>query len=240
MSRNISVTNLSALQANKLVARDFLRIIARDRDTGAPIAVNFWSDVGNVSAQVISPNTGLATSYDFYGSGTLIHIDDIALVSNLSVQRLNIRLSQLNDQVNQAVREYDCKQAVVEVYRGLFNTTTRAMVAPAYNIFVGFVDVIEITTPSENSEGSVILTCVSHTQEMTRSNPDTRSHESQILRSPTDNFFADVSTIGERELFWGKTSGKIDTVKTPSGGSPRTPSATSNINNRPSSGVGTR
>jgi predicted Zn-ribbon and HTH transcriptional regulator len=207
--RSISAPNLAALQARSLVARDFLWIIARTGDTGAAAPVGFWSDAGNVSADVIDPDTGAAVTRDWYGSGTLISIDDIPLVANLTIQTVAIRMSQLDELVEQAVREYDCKQARVQVFRGLFNPSTRLMVAPAECRFVGFVDEIEIKTPSENEDGGVTFSCTSHTQEMTRANPDTRSDASQKLRNPTDNFFQDVAVISEWEMFWGKKSGKI-------------------------------
>jgi len=209
MTRNISAENLAALAARRLVARDFLTIVARTRDTGAPVTDNMWSDVGNVTASVVDPDTGLEDSRDFYGSGTLVAISDIPLVANLSVQNVTIQMSQVNDRVEQLVRDYDCQQARVEIFRGLFDPETRQMVAPAECRFVGFVDKIEITTPSENEEGGVTLTCASHTQEMTRSNPDTRSHESQKLRSATDSFYEDSSTAGEWEIFWGSIKGKV-------------------------------
>ena len=209
MTRNISAENLAALAARRLVARDFLTIVARTRDTGAPVEDNMWSDVGNVTASVVNPDTGLEDSRDFYGSGTLVAISDIPLVANLSVQNATIQMSQVNDRVEQLVRDYDCQQARVEIFRGLFNPDTRQMVAPAECRFVGFNDTVEITTPSENEEGGVTLTCASHTQEMTRSNPDTRSHESQKLRSATDTFYEDSSTAGEWEIFWGSIKGKV-------------------------------
>lgn len=207
--RNISAENLAALAERRLVARDFLTIVARTRDTGTPVEDNMWSDVGNVTASVVDPNTGLEDSRDFYGSGTLVAISDIPLVANLSVQNVTIQMSQVNDRVEQLVRDYDCQQARVEIFRGLFDPNTRQMVAPAECRFVGFVDKIEITTPSQNEEGAVTLTCASHTQEMTRSNPDTRSHESQKRRSATDTFYEDSSTAGEWELFWGSVKGKV-------------------------------
>ena len=46
---------------------------------------------------------------------------------------------------------------------------------------------------------------------MMRSNPDTRSHESQILRHSGDNFFQDTTVVGGWELFWGKASGPVPT-----------------------------
>lgn len=220
MPRYISSANQAALQARALVARDFLWIVARDRSTGLPQAVGFWSDVGNVSASVVDPDSGNAETRSFYGSGGLIQISDIPLVANITVQTVTITMSQIDDLVEQAVRLYDCKQARVEIFRGLFNPSTRQMVAAAECRFVGFVDVIEILTPVENAEGAVTLTCTSSTQEMTRSNPDTRSHESQRVRSATDTFFADASVVGEWEHFWGKASGKIPANNPPKPTSP--------------------
>ncbi|PWK65879.1 hypothetical protein [Aminobacter sp. AP02] len=211
--RNISAANLAALQARALVARDFLWIVARNRVTGGPVADGMWSDVGNVSASVIHPDTGLEVTRDWFGSGTLVAIDDIPLVSNLTVQNVNIRLSQVDDRVEQLVRDYDCKQARVEIYRGLFDPDSRQMVAPAECRFVGFVDTIEIKTPDENEEGGVTLTCASHTQEMTRANPDTRSHETQKLRSASDTFFKDSATVEAWEVFWGSVKGAVPTQK---------------------------
>lgn len=211
--RNISAENLAALEARQLVARDFLWIVARRRDTGAPVTEGLWSDVGDVTASVIHPDTGMATERIWRGSGPLVTMNDIPLVANLAVQTVTIRLSQILDRVNQLVRDYDCQQARVEVYRGLFSPVTRQMVAPAECRFVGFVDKIEIKTPSENEEGGVDLICASHTQEMTRSNPDTRSHESQLRRYATDTFYKDTATVGEWELFWGSVKGKVPSQK---------------------------
>ncbi|MBF2716256.1 hypothetical protein [Agrobacterium vitis] len=209
-----AITN--ALAARQLVARDFLWIIARDRTTGNPAGVGFWSDVGNVSAEVVHPDTGNADVRSFYGSGTLISVTEIPLVSTLEAQNVTITMSQIDDMVAQAVRLYDCKQARVEIYRGLFSPQTRKLVSPAELRFLGFIDTIEIKTPAEGDTGAVTLTCASHMQEITRSNPDTRSDASQKLRSSTDNFYQDTAVVGDWELFWGQTNGKISTSKTSS------------------------
>lgn len=213
MTRYISPENLAALQQRQLVARDFLWLVVRDRATGAQVTDGLWSDVGNVSAQVIDPDSGATVTRDWYGSGTLVAIDDIPMVSNLSVQNVNIRLSQIDDRINDLIRAYDAKQGRVEIYRGLFDPASRQMVAPAECRFVGFIDQIEVQTPSENEEGSVTLVCASHTQEMTRSNPDTRSDATQKLRSSNDGFYEDSSTAGEWEFFWGSEKGKVPTQK---------------------------
>lgn len=213
MARTLASAVTDALAARELAARDFLWIVARNRTTGAPVADGMWSDVGTVDAQVIDPDTGNSVERTFYGSGTLISISDIPLVSNVTVQTVTISMSQVEDRVEELVRTYDVRQARVEIFRGLFDPETRLLVSPAVPRFVGFVDQVEIRTASENEEGAVILTCASHTQEMLRSNPDTRSHESQKERSATDNFFVDANVVAEWDIKWGNTSGKVEAEK---------------------------
>lgn len=209
--RYLSAENYSALQARELVARDFLWIVGRNRATGDPFPYGFWSDVGDVSAPVLNPNTGLAETRNFEGSGTLIQISDIALVANLTVQTITVTMNQIDDAVQNVIRGYDLKQAQVEVYRGLFSPVSRQIVAPAVNRFIGYVDQVDIKTPEEGGEGSITLTCASHSYEFTRYNPSTRSHEDQKRRDANDAFFVDASTVGEWEHFWGRTNGKVST-----------------------------
>lgn len=218
--RDISTENATALAARRLVARDFLWVVARNRDTGDPVPDGMWSDAGTKTVDVINPDSGSSEARTYYGAGTLVAISDIPLVANLTVQTVTIVLSQVHERVETLVRTYDCKQARVEIHRGLFDPSTRVLVAPAECRFVGFVDSIEIKTPTENEAGSVTLTCSSHTQEMTRSNPDTRSHESQLLRDATDTFYIDTAVVGSWEHFWGKTSGVVKTAEPKRRGKP--------------------
>jgi hypothetical protein len=207
MTRSVSAENYAALQARRLVARDFLWFTVKDRTTGAPVYDGYWSDVGTYTADVVDPETGGTTSRQYFGSGTLISISDIPIVSNLTVQNLTITLSQVADRVNDLIRTYECKQGRVEVHRGLFDPNTRALVAPATPRFVGYIDTIDIQTPKENSDGGVVISCTSHTQELTRANADTRSDASQRLRSATDNFYQDTAVVGSWQIFWGTSNG---------------------------------
>jgi hypothetical protein len=214
--RAISTANQTALAARALVARDFLWFVVRDRATGAPVNVGFWSDIENVSSvPVIDPDTLLPVSRSYYGAGGLISIDDIPAVSTIQVQDVHIRMSQLDEQVANAVRGYDTKQARVEIHRGLFDPVSRDLVAPAIVRFVGFVNLIDINTGTEDSDGFVDITCVSHTQELTRSNPATRSHADQQTRSAGDDFFVDAAVVGDWEFQWGEEKGvkKVETRK---------------------------
>lgn len=209
-----------ALAARRLVARDFVWIVARDRTTGDPVPDGYWSDYGTIAAEVVDPDTGAAQERQFYGAAGLVAVSDIPLVSTVTVQTVTVTLSQVADRVNELIRTYDCKQAPVQIFRGLFDPATRAMVAPAECRFVGFVDDLKIGTPAEGGDGGVVMTCASHTQELTRYNPDTRSDASQKLRSATDNFYADTAVVGGWELYWGRKQGRLSQASRdgPSGG----------------------
>lgn len=213
--RSISSENLAALSARKLVPADFFWIEVRDRSSGAKVQDGQWSGTGIITAQVVDPRTGGAATRTFYGTGTLTSISDIPLVHNITVQSVTVKMSQINERVEELVRQYDARQAPVQIFRGLFDPDTRQLVAPAMARFVGFVDKQEITTPAEGENGGITFTCKSHTQEMTRSNTDTRSHESQQLRLLGDAFFKDVAVVGEWEQSWGKESGRVSTAGGP-------------------------
>ncbi len=124
----------------------------------------------------------------------------------------------MSSRVNDLVRTYDCKQGTVQIFRGLFDPATRTMVGPAYPRFYGFIDQSPINTPAENAEGNVTLTCTSNTQELMRSNSDTRSDASQRLRSATDNFYQDTAVVGTWQMFWGKASGPVPSAVTAQNG----------------------
>src|SRR5690606_33272117 len=124
----------------------------------------------------------------------------IPSVSVVQVQDVHIRMSQLDEMVENAFRLYDLKQARVEIHRGLFDPVSRNLVAPALVRFAGFVNYVENHVGTEKDPGYLDVTCVSHTQELIRSNPATRGHEDQLARHPGDNFYIDAAVVPEWDL----------------------------------------
>lgn len=209
MTRSLSAENFAAIQQRRIVPRDFIWLIARDRTTGAPVAEGVWSGKGNFTAAVIDPHTGGSQERQFFGSGSLISVGDIPLVQGITVQNLTITLSGLDAGVNDYVRTNDLKQAEIQIFRGFFDPDTRLLVAPAVARFVGFIDDAPITTAKENNPGAITITATSNTQELTRANSDTRSDASQRLRSATDNFYQDTAVVGGWQFFWGRFNGSL-------------------------------
>lgn len=204
--RNISTAAQAALDAETIAPRDFISIFAKRRDNGAIVEDCYWSDEGTVNAEIIDPLTGLTITRTFKGGGGLLQISAVPIVVGIIVQNVTIQMSQVDDRIQQLFRGYDPRQARVELHRGMIDPATARLVAPAVPRFSGFVNEVDITTPKEGEDGSVSVICTSHTQEMTRSNPATRSDADQRLRSSSDGFFRHVTTIGEQNIFWGSES----------------------------------
>ncbi|MET4199059.1 hypothetical protein ABIA95_003059 [Bradyrhizobium sp. LA8.1] len=204
--------NYVLLQGRRLVARDFVWFVVRDFETGNPVEDGYWSDVGAIDAEVIDPDSGSVVTRTFAAAGGLIKISDIPYVSNLTVQTVQITLSQVATRVNDLLRGYDCKQGKVQIFRGLFDPATMAMNGPAFPRFAGTIDQAPIKTPPAGEEGDVTVTCTGNTVELTRANSDTRSDASQKLRQADDDFYSDTATVSDWEIYWGKSSGPIDLV----------------------------
>lgn len=211
--RNISPQNQLLLESGSIVARDFIWFTVRNRQTNAPITEGIWSGVENITAMVREPDLQIVVTRPFTGAGTLVAVENIPMTSNLTVQNVTIDASQVQGDIERIVRDYDCQQGRVEIYRGLFDPATNKQLDAAECRFVGFIDEITIETPSENEDGSVQFSCVSHTQEITRANSETRSTAYQYLRLAGDDFFKDAETAPEWELFWGSEKGVIPTQK---------------------------
>lgn len=211
--RNVSPQNQALLESRSVVARDFIWFTVRNRQTNAPISEGIWSGLGNVNAQVYEPDLGIAVTRPFNGTGTLVSVSNIPLVSNLTVQNIEIDASQVSSDIERIVRDYDCQQGRVEVYRGFFSPDTMKQLAPAENRFIGFIDTIEINTPSEGGYGGVVFNCVSHMQEITRANAETRSTAYQHMRQANDDFFVDAETAPQWEVWWGSEKGRVQTQK---------------------------
>lgn len=210
--RDLDFAEISAIAARAIVARNFLWVTAKRRDTGVDVSLGFWDDVMTVSAPVRDGRTGATVSRDFRGVGAALQVGSIALTSDVTIRNVDIELPHLDTIVEALVRTYDVRGAPMQLYRGYFDPTTRALVATAKARFVGYVDGAPIVTPKEGGEGSVTLHCVSTTRELTRTSAEVRSHESQLVRAAGDFFYKDVGVVGDWDIAWGVARGGVATT----------------------------
>lgn len=186
-----------------VVTRRFVWIIAKNRISGAEESAGFWNGEFAITTTVISGQTGLPEERLYSGAGSLIGVDDVNLVSDLTIQTLRIKLSQTNAAVNNAIRGYDARGAKIEVHYGLLDLNTRLLVDTPYPHFVGLINKAPITRPKVGGSGGVVAEAVSRTRELTIVNPAKKSDETQKLRSG-DRFRKYSSVAGTWSIFWGE------------------------------------
>lgn len=200
---SLDSAEITALQQPVIDSRNFVWFTVKDRDTGDPAYAGFWSDAGPFTGNVKDALTGSTVSRTFAGAG-LVSVGSIPRTVGLAVRRVEVVLSAIDATAEEAFRTYDMRLAPVQIYRGLFTPGTFNLVAPAKPVFVGFVDTAPVITPAEGGAARVNVSISSHTVELTRKNPDVRSHESQQRRAAGDDFYKDVNTVGDWEVPWGE------------------------------------
>ncbi|MBD3785630.1 MAG: hypothetical protein IE922_01490 [Sphingomonadales bacterium] len=176
---------------------------ARDLATGAGDPIGFWEWPEDITATVIDGETGAQVARTFVG-GAGLSVGDITYVSDLTIQSVDVSMSQIADATQELVRGRNIRMAPIEIYDGLIDPATMAFVAPPRPAFVGTIDGAPITTPAAGGEGNITLTARSELMTMlTMVNPAKSSHAAQLRRGG-DQFGAYASTVATWNLTLGK------------------------------------
>lgn len=203
--RDFTSDELAGYANRSLIVRNLVFVQPRDFSSHDAVGFGFWNGAEDVAFDVVDGLTQSTVTRDFSGGGSLLAVEDIKMVADLSVPSLQVSLSQLHDGVAEAVRGNDMRQAEIQIYRALFsNANPRALVAPARCRFAGFVNGCQIGTPPEGGAAQVSLTCTGCTRELTRKNTDLRSDASQRRRNGSDSFFQYVTATGKVPVYWGE------------------------------------
>lgn len=194
------------LERKALVKYNLFWITAKHRDTGSLAEFGMWDGPDNQNIAVLSPITGTEIVRPYTSFGAMLAMDNIPLVSDLTIRNIKVSLSHLNLEVQEAFRQYDPRLAPVEIHRIYLDQDTMLPLAAAQPRFVGYVNEAPIERPAVGGEGSMAVTCVSHTRQLTKTNPGKRSDETQKRRS--GDRFRKYSTIaGDVSYWWGEKKG---------------------------------
>ncbi|WP_309086381.1 hypothetical protein [Chelativorans sp.] len=210
MRSYVDSASAAAIQSRTgIIPVNFIWIQAKNRQTGEIEAVGFWSGWDAVTAPVLNPDTMLPVVRPYQAGGSVIDVPAIPLESDLTIRTIRIRLSQINDAVENAIRGYDPRLAPVEIHRGFMDTNTHLLVAPALPRFIGWINGAPIRTPAVGGEGGIEIACVSHTRSLTKVNPMRRSDEQQRLRQD-DRFRRYTGAAGAwlQNIHWGEAKSK--------------------------------
>jgi len=205
MRENINASTVNYLNARKgIIERTFVWMIVKNRSSGAIEEVGFCNYPYDVAATVISGQTGLPVLRNYVGAGALLEVEDINLVSDLTIQTLRAKFSQSNAEVNNAIRGYDARNGKIEVHYGLLDLSTRLLVDTPYPHFVGIINKAPIKRAKVGASGGVGLEAVSRTRELTITNPNVKSDEFQQHRFPGDDFRKYGTVAHQWAVWWGE------------------------------------
>ena len=178
--------------------RTFIRMVAKNRSTGAPERLCLWTGIDHQNFTI----AGVTDT--FYGAGAVVALDDMTHTVGTVVPSYDFKLAHLTPEVITLLRLYDPRGASVEIYTGLMSTDTGRLLTPTMlRRFKGFINKCKIRTPPIGSKGSANLSCVSRTRNLTRAIPSRRSHDNQLRRQAGDNFLQYVAISGTVETPWG-------------------------------------
>lgn len=199
------VSALTDATTKGLVVRRFLTCTVKDRDTGDPVELCYWTGDRSLEIDVISGATGEAETRTFFG-GVNLTIGNIPRTADLTIQTIDITMSGVAPACQALVRTYDARLAKTELHIGLFDPRTRLPVADPGIEFLGEIDEAPIETGAAGGESTIQLKIRSDAISMlTRTNPRKRSYEGQKRRS-NDQFGKYANSVKTWQVPWGMES----------------------------------
>ncbi|WP_312526694.1 hypothetical protein [Paracoccus sp. (in: a-proteobacteria)] len=180
----------------------FAWFTAKDRTTGAPVLMGFWSGDYDFTVNVPLPD-GSGTATRTYIGGCGLTVSDLQYVGDLTDNPITVGLSQIADAAQELIRGLDLRLAACETHAT--SMTGGALVSAPQVQWIGIVDDGPISTPAAGGEGGISLSVRSELMAMlTATNPAKSSDAHQKRRKAGDLFCKFASTIAVRKVQWYK------------------------------------
>jgi hypothetical protein len=205
MVRILDVDTQTAIRDRRAVLpRNFILVTAKTLDLGELVTFGFTDFGEDVITNVVDGQTGAVVSHTFYGdNGPIVDMDAMPLRIGLEVATTQIVLNPLHPVVALMARGHDLRNAPVQVHRGWLSMESQLLAANPRIRRQGWVNNAPINTAAAGGTSKLTLRVVSHSRELTGTNPTRRSHESQQKRSG-DQARKYNGTAHAWQSFWGE------------------------------------
>ena len=164
--------------------------------------LNIWSGVGNLSFDSVT----------YTGLGDLLSISDIKETSDISATGINVSLSGVKTSLIAIAKNQDYQGRELTVRLGAFNETG-SLIADPVIIFSGFMDTMTIAEAGTYSTISIAVE--NKLVALERAKVRRYTAEDQKIEHPTDKGFEFVTSIVQKEIFWGRPSPASGDVTNP-------------------------
>lgn len=182
MSRTVPAALLTALAQPEVQPFYAVEMLF---DSGA---VRLWTGYGERTVE----------GETYVGAGSLLNIEGLGEVADLSAKSVNISLSGVAGSLVSAALQEPYQRRVCRVYFGVAN------VSDVVEVFSGQLNTMTIRDSGEASTISVEVD--SKLVELERASNRRYTSENQKSRYPGDTFFDYVSAIQDAEIVWGRKS----------------------------------
>ena len=164
--------------------------------------LNIWSGVGDISFDSVT----------YTGLGDLLSISDIKETSDISATGINVNLSGVKTSLIALAKDQDYQGRELTVRLGAFNETG-SLIADPVIIFSGFMDTMTIAEAGTYSTISIAVE--NKLVAFERAKVRRYTAEDQKIEHPTDKGFEFVTSIVQKEIFWGRPSPASGDVTNP-------------------------
>ena len=169
---------------------------------GAAESFGLWTGDDDLAFTVIDGETGAPVSRNYYGAVNMI-VDHIPRVSDLTIQSVEIQVSQIATVTELLVRGYDVRLARVEIHEMGLDPATRLPISDPEVVFLGQIDGAPIETPGDGEDGTITFAINSDAMSMlSRTNPRKSSYQSQKRRSD-DRWGRYSAVVRNWPIKWG-------------------------------------
>ena len=189
----------SAATRGDVIAETLVWVKAKDKTTGNPVSVGFWTGAENRIFNVDLEARG------YIGGGVAIKVPDITSSIGVRIQSHELSLSAIKGEAADIVRTMDLRQADIELHSLRIDPDTRQIIA-LDRVQDGFINRITINEGRKGGVSSIRAAIVSAARWLTVALPLKNSHAAQQKRGG-DQFlkYADAtsSSGGAVKEFWG-------------------------------------
>lgn len=164
--------------------------------------LNIWSGVGDLSFDSVT----------YTGLGDLLSISDIKETSDISATGISVSLSGVKTSLIAVAKDQDYQGRELTVRLGAFNESG-SLIADPVIIFSGFMDTMTIAEAGAYS--SITIAVENKLVAFERAKVRRYTAEDQKIEYPADKGFEFVTSIVQKEIFWGRPSPASGDVTNP-------------------------
>ena len=155
--------------------------------------LNIWSGVGDLSFDSVT----------YTGLGDLLSISEIKETSDISATGISVSLSGVKTSLIAVAKDQDYQGRELTVRLGAFNESG-SLIADPVIIFSGFMDTMTIAEAGAYS--SITIAVENKLVAFERAKVRRYTAEDQKIEYPADKGFEFVTSIVQKEIFWGRPS----------------------------------